>query len=253
MRRGAALCLLLAIATGQEDFARVKTLVTQLGSIDEEMRAGAASELGLMGPRAKGAVPALAKALGDDSSWVADRALEAIKRIGPDAVPALVKALGSPDDAVRAGAMRILVESFARDLKPHLRAVALLLRDENSAAREHAATALGQPGEAAIDLLIGAFAARESHAREAAVLGLGKIGGSAVEPLAKALLSGNAQVRAGAARAPGQARRGQTATPAAQAGRPGGSNPPRKRVAWGLFRKGGLTKIAGRRAPCDGR
>ncbi|MFI5402276.1 MAG: HEAT repeat domain-containing protein [Planctomycetota bacterium] len=203
MRLAAALCLLLAVAAGQDDFARVKTLITQLGSIDEQMRVEAAAELGRLGPRAKGAAPALCKALGDESSWVANTALASLKLIGPEAVPALVKALGNANQRVRELAMRLLDESFARDLEPHLRAVAALLRDKSAVAREHGAAALGKHGEAATDLLIAALGARESGAQDAAVLGLSKVGGPAVPPLIRALANVSAQTRQGAARALG--------------------------------------------------
>ncbi len=203
MRRGFALCLLLAVAAGQDATARVKDLVSQLGSTDEETRAGAAHSLGKLGPLAKNAVPALAKALGDDSWWVSRNAFDAIKSIGPDSVPVLAKSLGSQNERVRAGAMRLLDECFARDLKPHLRIVALQLRDENADVRKHASHALGGQGDAAIDLVVAVFGAREREVGDAAIAALVMIGGPAIGPVVKVLATGSGPARATAARALG--------------------------------------------------
>ncbi|MFI5403441.1 MAG: HEAT repeat domain-containing protein, partial [Planctomycetota bacterium] len=202
MRRVAALVLLVLPAAADDDAAKIKLLIARLRSPDKRARATAAAELGDLGPRANGAINALAKALGDDDWWVRSRALEALKKIGPDAVPALVRAVaGSGKD--RADIMRLLDESFAGELKPHLRTVAGLLRDRDQSTRRHAAHALGQQGEVAIDVLIPALGAREEGAQEAAIEALCGVGAIAIDPLLQTLAGGSDRARAGAALALG--------------------------------------------------
>ncbi|HEX5137907.1 MAG TPA: HEAT repeat domain-containing protein [Planctomycetota bacterium] len=201
MRLAAILALLVLPAAADDVVAKLKT---QLGSSDEGERADAAHQLGKLGPRAKAAAPALTKALGDEASWVADLAFEALRGIGPDSVPALVKGLASSDGEVRARAMRLLDESFTRDLKPYLRQVAACLKDGNPAIRKSAAHALAQHGEDVFDLLMSAFGAREEGAQDAAVASFAAIGGTAVPTLLKALAGGSEKARVGAVRALGE-------------------------------------------------
>ena len=92
MRRALAILLLALPVAADDDFAKIKGLITRLGASDEQTRAQAAHDLGRLGSGARAATTALAKALGDESAWVADTARDALKAIGPDAVPALVKA-----------------------------------------------------------------------------------------------------------------------------------------------------------------
>jgi len=203
MRRALVLALLLVPAAAGDDYGSIKQWISQLGSSDEEKRAEAATVLGNLGPRAKSAAPALAKALGDESWWVSKLASEALVKIGPDSVSSIVKALGSSNGRARQWAIEILDKSFARDLKPHLRQVANCLKDANPDIRTSAAHALGQQGEAAIDVLLAAFAAREEVARDAAISAFVQIGGPAVQSLVRALSSGSERVRGGAARSLG--------------------------------------------------
>ena len=58
-------------------------LVTALGSEDVETRAMAARTLGILGPKASEAVPALKKALNDPDAKVRSEAANALKRIEP--------------------------------------------------------------------------------------------------------------------------------------------------------------------------
>jgi HEAT repeat protein len=203
MRRVLLLALLVAPAGAGDDTGSIKTLISALGSSDEETRAAAAQALGEIGPAAKSAAPALAKMLGDETGWVARVASQALVKIGPDSVPSIVKALGSSNDRARQWAISILDKSFARDLKPYLRQVAGCLKDASVEIRTSAAHALGQQGDAAVDVLLLAFAAREDVARDAAVSAFVQIGAPAVQPLTKALSNGSERVRGGAARALG--------------------------------------------------
>ena len=66
----------------------------------------AAEALGSMGPEAKEAIPALAKALRDMSFQA--RAAEALSKMGPEAVPVLIEALGDESVPVRCRAAEAL-------------------------------------------------------------------------------------------------------------------------------------------------
>ncbi len=206
MRRAVVLGLLLATAHGQEDVRRIRELIADLKSKESIERAIAAEELGKLGRLAKSAAPALVKRLGDEDWWVRRRAAEALGKIGPDSMPALLSALENKDAAVRAGAAEVLDTSLSAYLTvAHLRALAVLLKDADQNAREHAALALGKRGEAGVDFLAPAFLAPEKRTRDAAVLGLITAGSAAVPALTKTLASAPAEeIRADAARALGQ-------------------------------------------------
>jgi HEAT repeat protein len=74
-------------------------------------REAAAFSLGLIGPAAKEAVPALIKALGDGEGTVAWKAAVALARIGGDSVPRLIKALKGRNPVVRSMAAYTLGET----------------------------------------------------------------------------------------------------------------------------------------------
>ena len=115
-------------------------------------RAGAAAALGCMGEPAHGAVPALVKALKDNSEWVRRNAADTLGNIGlsaRSAVPALVEALGDDrsvsrwslsDAPLRENAMIALTKMGQL---PHLTPVLKdALQDENQYIRSWAAIAL---------------------------------------------------------------------------------------------------------------
>jgi HEAT repeat protein len=79
----------------------VEPLVTELRSKDLETRRQAANMLGLWGPLAKAAVPALIAALSDSDRWVRAFSATALGKIGPDAsaaVPALIPMLARNEE-----------------------------------------------------------------------------------------------------------------------------------------------------------
>jgi len=100
--RWRALAALRIIGTSRA----VTALSAALSDPDEGIRAGAAVVLGEL--RASEAAPALVKCLADDSPLVANRATEALQRIGEEAVPALCAALTDERDAVRIHAAKAL-------------------------------------------------------------------------------------------------------------------------------------------------
>jgi HEAT repeat protein len=78
--------------------------IDQLRAGNSDQRAQAATALGVMGPEARLAVPALATALRDETNTVRLQAALALFKIGPEsrpAVPALAEALRDPEPAIR--------------------------------------------------------------------------------------------------------------------------------------------------------
>src|SRR5262249_1816438 len=81
---------------------------TALKDPDERVREAAAGALGVMGPDAKAAVPALLDTLKDKSGAVRLRVLDALGQFGPDAkvaVPELTAALSDKDAVARSYAV----------------------------------------------------------------------------------------------------------------------------------------------------
>lgn len=81
---------------------------------DAELRQTAAMSLGLIGPRSEGAVPELIAVLDDENRQIANSALVALGRIGPQTrnIPALLQAMRSGDLATR-GAAAASLQQFA--------------------------------------------------------------------------------------------------------------------------------------------
>ena len=93
--RWRALAALRIVATPQA----ITAISAALSDPDEGIRAGTAVALGEL--RAVESAPALIECLADASPLVANRATEALERIGEEAVPALCAALTDGRDAVR--------------------------------------------------------------------------------------------------------------------------------------------------------
>ena len=109
---------------------------------DEGIRAGAAVVLGEL--RAAQAAPALVKCLADPSPLVANRATEALERIGEEAVPALCAALEDERDAVRIHAAKALAAiQSPQSVTPLCQAY---LHDPNYLVQHYAAEALTAMG-----------------------------------------------------------------------------------------------------------
>jgi hypothetical protein len=105
------------LVTGPVDKSMVPALVKALKDPGRDARAAAARGLGLLGPEARAAVPALAEAVRDDASGTARMAAaDALAAIGPEArgaLPALEAALRDPRMAGRKDVLARLTE--ARD------------------------------------------------------------------------------------------------------------------------------------------
>jgi peroxiredoxin len=107
--REAARVALAPLGPGSK--SAVPALARALKDESPQVRAGAAAALYWMAPRAEAAIPALARALKDEVSRVRLHAAQALGRIGPEAssaVPALREALRDRDGSVRASAAEAL-------------------------------------------------------------------------------------------------------------------------------------------------
>src|SRR5262249_38715212 len=101
----------------------IAQLLLELRTPERARRLDAAEGLGLLGPQARGAVPALAEALRDADGAVRRMAAAALGDIGPharSAAPALIAALGDAQPGVRRRAVLALVEVGAAEALPAL-------------------------------------------------------------------------------------------------------------------------------------
>ncbi len=166
--------------------------------------ANAAQALGWMGPKAKAAVPALAKALASGDVPVKIRAAQALPEIDPSAagtIEALGKALGDGAYGVRCEAARSIAKCGPA-AKGAIPALQKALADERREVKRAAALALGGIGKAALPALQKALAGSDSFVRKYAARALGNVGkdaAGAVDALAKALSDTDAEVRREAA------------------------------------------------------
>jgi HEAT repeat protein len=212
------------------------------GKENDHVRAMAVEALGLIGPRASGAVPALRDvlkeargelrvtvstalwriarhrvavpvlmgALADKDSWVRQRAAEALGEIGPPArtaVPALGKALKDEDDGVRWYAAKALGRIGAGAGKA-VRPLEAALKDHEYRVRVSAALALWQISrhKGAIPALVAMLKSKDFLERSEAAAALAEVGPgarSAVADLVKALQDEESYVVSKAVRALG--------------------------------------------------
>lgn len=135
------------------------------------VRAGAIRSLGILGPDARMAAPALGKVLrGSDHQERAD-ASAALGRIGKDALPVLLDALEDRNADVRRAAASALAQ-LGPDAQGAVPALARLLLDPDRNVRDVAAYALQTIGAPAAGLLGKAIAEGDERAQGAAVQSL---------------------------------------------------------------------------------
>jgi HEAT repeat protein len=151
------------------------------------------------------AVPALIRALTDDSTAVVEQAQQTLRRIGsPAALPALTHALQSRNKAIRFHAAEVL-RDMGSDASPATAALVLLLRDRDPNIRVVGAHALGNIGSTpALQALIATLVDKSPAVRAAAVTALGSMGEGAISsaPEIRLRLSDrDLRVRVAAARA----------------------------------------------------
>ncbi len=177
----------------------ISVYMVRLESRDWMERRDAADKLGEMGPVAARAVPALIKALLDDSIYsehyyeVRRSAARALGKMGfkaRAANPALIKALDSHDYDVRIEAARALGKIGPKSDKAVIRALKKALDDPDFDVRREAAISLGafeSYGSVATDDLVKALSDQDFDVKREAAKALGKIGPK-TDPVVNALL-----------------------------------------------------------------
>ncbi len=201
---------------------------------DPKIRIQALRKLGLMGPQAASAVPALVPGLSDRDPRLRKKTADVLRSIGPparQAVSTLLAALNDPEADVRAASAWALqaIKPDAKAVMPtlvaHLHArpdrrcyvvvyaiAALgepavpvlidLLRDDDPETRQVAGYALSGMGRAArssIPALLKALRLPDRRTREYVARALARVGAEAVDPLTRALRDRDPKVRGGAA------------------------------------------------------
>jgi HEAT repeat protein len=164
---------------GPEAQVAVPALVEALRDDDPRVRRVIIAALVEIGPAARAAVPALVITLQDRCELVRRRAAQELAEIGPaarPAVPALVEALGDPDAMVRRWSAYALGEIGGKAASA---APALIesLREPSMAMRAVVACALVKIGPAALPHLLPALEDQEPHVRRYVAAILGKCGG----------------------------------------------------------------------------
>jgi HEAT repeat protein len=139
-----------------------------------QVRAEAAHALGIIGPDAKAAAPALAKALHDRESIVCWEAARSLGLLGESSMPALITALRDSDPVVRHCAAYAVGEAGPSGLAAVPALISSLL-DTNEQVCSSAAYSLSVLGNPGVPALIATMEKGDSAARVAAakvVLGL---------------------------------------------------------------------------------
>jgi HEAT repeat protein len=98
------------------------------------IRADAAQALREIGPGAKGAIPALAKALNDSDPTVSYDAIIALGNMGDAAIPQLTAAVKSENPTVRRHAI-VCLDSLGSDAKSAIPALLVAARDHDDMTR----------------------------------------------------------------------------------------------------------------------
>ena len=196
----------VAVGTGQAFAAtEVDELIADLADGGKVARREAARSLALLGPEAKAAVPALAKALDDDEVQVFFWATTALANLGPlahEATPELIKRLSRGGRRYRDQARLRVVTALTRIGPAAVPQLIEALGNESRSIRSGAARVLGNMGPAAreaVPCLFALLADEEHHIGETAGAALGKIGPAAHPRVLEALGSENETVRAAAA------------------------------------------------------
>lgn len=181
-------------ALGEIGAPSVRALIDVLGkeSSDPVTAALAAAALGMVGPDAAPAIPALTKALASKSEKLREQAAHALAGIGPaakEAVPALADLLTSKTGQVRAIAANAL-GNLGEASAPATSGLIKALTDPDVNVRRESAQALGEIGpaaKAAVPSLIVALSDDQGAVTMHAAEALGRIGPASVPALTKAI------------------------------------------------------------------
>ncbi len=149
---------------------RLRQLVWQKVPLPDAagVRKAAATSLGIIGPEAKVAVPALTKALHDKELLVRSEAATALGRIGKGAVPGLIEALQDKDSEVRYDAAYALGQIGA-DAEAAVSALIFTLKDTSEPVRSAAAASLATIGTPGLSTLVEVLEHGDPKSREAAI------------------------------------------------------------------------------------
>ncbi len=187
---GALLAVAIAVAPAGAADEDLAALVKALGSTEETARLKAVDGLGSLGPKAAGAVKALAERLSDHSPRVQAHAARALGEIGKPAlgaVEALVRLIGDPDAMVRREAVRTL-DDLDPEPKVVLPLLVKLLRDPDHSVRLLAMQVLQEIGEEAVEPLVRALGDEKTACWACLVIGeIGPKAKAAVPALTKLL------------------------------------------------------------------
>jgi hypothetical protein len=154
---------------------------------DAEARGDAAHAIGVMGRKAKAAVPALTKALKDKDEDVRDWACYALSNMGADgkeALPGLEELLLNDKVKHVRRAAAVAIGSMHAEGKAAVPSLRKTLKDPDPWMRHFSAVALGAVGEGAKDAvpdLVKAFGDDEYVVQKSAVEAVGDIGPAAKE------------------------------------------------------------------------
>jgi HEAT repeat protein len=167
----------LTLSAVSDHMARISTFVSLLGDQDPSVRLTAAYLLGRIGPKAKEAVPPLARALRDPDSEVQRSAAQALGEIGAKAKVAassLGATLTGPDVDLKVVALQALA-LIGPEAKEAVPQVLLALKDADPKVRIHAAQAVGKVGApfTAVPVVIQSLKDTEPKVRVAIVESLG--------------------------------------------------------------------------------
>jgi HEAT repeat protein len=160
-------------------------------------RQAAAASLGIIGPDAKAAIPALTEAMQDREGTVRWDAASALGRIGKDSVPPLISALHDPEIPVRHAAAATLGQ-VGPSAELAVPALLQTLGDTNETIRNSTADSLWRLGGAGQLALIDASVHATGLAREAAARRLEWLNASgmgAVSAMVNLSRDGNPQLR----------------------------------------------------------
>jgi HEAT repeat protein len=171
-----AFAALMKIGKGPD--AAVEGLLKALRSKDREIRRDAAGKLGVLGPRAGKAAPALGALLADPETR--PQALGALVRVGKPAVPVLVQALKSKVEPIRRSAAQALGQMGDKATEAIGPLIALF---EDPPTYRDVVVALGKIGKPAVPALVKALESGEEEVRRGAATALGHIGGAAEDAL----------------------------------------------------------------------
>ena len=146
-----------------------KYLLARIGPLEAGgRRAAAARALGVLGPNARSAVPALLDRLHDREPYIAMEAATALSRIGEGSIPGLIKALSQKDSVVRRAAAYALGELGA-SAEQAIPSLIERLEDVDPQVRSSSAYSLARIGYPAVVVMSNIIDKADADAREAAV------------------------------------------------------------------------------------